>query len=141
MNILPNSPEECCRALGDGTRLRLVRLLAASNDEACLCEFQASLDEPGYKLSRHLKILRDAGLLVGEKDGRWVYHRLVSEPDFVKHLWAFVLAVPDRDGVFEQDLKRFKENMNCRTDGRCRKNDEQSTSKLGSYRSNLARNE
>ena len=132
MNILPMNPEECCRALGDGTRLRLVRLLASSKEEACLCEFQASLQEPGYKLSRHLKVLRDAGLIQAEKDGRWVYHRLVAEPEFVAHLWTFVLAIPDQDGIFAEDLQRFVENMDCRTDGRCRKSEEQAIKKLSS---------
>lgn len=132
MDIFINNPMECCRALGDGTRLRLVRLLAVSKEEACLCEFQASLQEPGYKLSRHLKILRDAGLLQAEKEGRWVYHRLVSAPKFLTHLWAFVLALPDPNGVYEQDLKRFKEGMACRTDGRCRGTEEQLTKKLSS---------
>lgn len=125
MNKFSLNPEECCRALGDGTRLRLIRLLASSNNEACLCEFQAGLLEPGYKLSRHLKVLRDAGLIQAEKEGRWVYHRLVSEPEFVSHLWGFVLAIPDQDGVFAEDLKRFVENMGCRTNGRCRGKAEQ----------------
>ena len=80
MDIFINNPMECCRALGDGTRLRLVRLLAVSKEEACLCEFQASLQEPGYKLSRHLKILRDAGLLQAEKEGRWVYLKAAGLP-------------------------------------------------------------
>lgn len=110
----------CCRALGDPTRMRLVRLLATSNDEACLCEFEASLEEPAYKLSRHLKILRDAGLLRGEKEGRWVYHRVAVDPEALMHLIGFVRAASDEEGIYARDYQRFVEIQKCRTGGRCR---------------------
>ena len=110
----------CCRALGEITRMRIMRLLAASGEEACLCEMEMSLQEPGYKLSRHLKILRDAGLLEAEKDGRWVYHRVATKPDYLVHLQEFVKALPDPDGLYEQDLARFEEGTKCRVGGRCR---------------------
>ena len=112
-----------CRALGDPTRLRLVRLLATYNEEACLCELEKSLVEPAYKISRHLKILRDAGVLDGEKEGRWVYHRVASEPECLKHLVEFVLAQPDEAGIYADDLRRFEALQACRISGRCRGND------------------
>jgi ArsR family transcriptional regulator len=115
-----SEPVECCRALGDVTRLRIIRLLAVSNDEACLCELETSLREPGYKLSRHLKILRSAGLLDAEKEGRWVYHRIAAAPDFVEHLMRFVMTLPDADRLYEQDLARFEEGRRSRVGGRCR---------------------
>lgn len=97
-----------------------MRLLAASGDEACLCELELTLQEPGYKLSRHLKIMRDAGLLEAEKEGRWVYHRVSTTPDFIGHLCDFVKALPDPDGSYDRDLQRFEEGKNCRIGGRCR---------------------
>lgn len=120
MYIPISDPVAYCRALGDQTRLRLIRLFAVSQEEACLCELEVSLQEPGYKLSRHLKILRDAGLLEGEKEGRWVYHRLASAPESLRHLWDFVLAQPDPQGLYEADLGRFTEIMCKRICGRCR---------------------
>lgn len=120
MQIVIIQPETLFQALADETRLRIVRLLATTAEEACLCELVDSLQEPTYKLSRHLKILRQAGLLSAQKDGRWVYHRLVSTPPYLKNLYATVRALPDPDGVFQADLARFEERMCLREGGRCR---------------------
>lgn len=112
--------EETFQALSDTTRLRVLRLLASTNEEACLCEFVDSLLEPQYKLSRHLKILRQAGVLEAEKQGRWVYHRLVTEPDHLVALFKLVAALPDPNGVYAADLARFEQRLGRREDGRCR---------------------
>ena len=120
MQLISITIEEIFQALSDSTRLRVVRLLALTNEEACLCELVDSLLEPQYKLSRHLKILRSVGILDAKKDGRWVYHRLVSQPDHLKDLLSVIAALPDPNGVHSADLERFKQRMACREDGRCR---------------------
>ncbi len=120
MQIVIIQPETLFQALADETRLRLVRLLATTGEEACLCELVDSLQEPAYKLSRHLKILRQSGLLSAQKDGRWVYHRLVTKPIYIKKLAATVCALPDQEQVFQADLARFEERMCLREGGRCR---------------------
>lgn len=120
MQIVEIPIEESFKALGDATRLRIVRLLATTDEEACLCELVDSLFEPQYKLSRHLKILRSAGLLTAEKDGRWVYHRLVSGPGYLKAIFRVIAQLPDDAGLFAADLARFQTRLNNREDGRCR---------------------
>jgi len=120
MQMITIHPESLFQALADETRLRIIRLLATTDEEACLCELVDSLQEPAYKLSRHLKILRQAGLLSSQKDGRWVYHRLVSNPPYLETLYATVRALPDPDQVYQMDLARFKERMCLREGGRCR---------------------
>jgi ArsR family transcriptional regulator len=120
MQLITLPPEAIFQALADETRLRIIRLLATTSEEACLCELVDSLQEPQYKLSRHLKILRQAGLLSAQKDGRWVYHRLVSEPPHLNKLYATVCTLPDQGKVFQTDLARFDERMCLREDGRCR---------------------
>lgn len=107
------------QALADKTRLRIVRLMVESGEESCLCELVDSLQEPSYKLSRHLKILRQAGLLSAQKEGRWVYHRLVEEPSYIKRLYDVVRALPDPDNVHAADLARFRERLCLRNEGRC----------------------
>lgn len=97
-----------------------MRLLTIAGEETCLCELVDSLLEPQYKLSRHLKILRQAGLLTAEKEGRWVYHRLVRGIRFLEPLYQMLEALPDNDGVFAADLARFRERMCLREGGRCR---------------------
>lgn len=113
-------PETLFQSLADETRLRVIRLLATTDEEVCLCELVDSLQEPAYKLSRHLKILRQSGLLSAQKDGRWVYHRLVSKPLYLKKLYATVRALPDPDQTYQADLTRFEERMCLREGGRCR---------------------
>jgi len=120
MHIVAIPPKSLFQALADDTRLRIIRLLSATEQEACLCELVDSLREPAYKLSRNLKILRQAGLLSSWKDGRWVYHRLVSDPAYLKLLQASVCALPDPELVYQTDIARFKERMCLREGGRCR---------------------
>jgi len=63
MHSITIQPEKIFQSLADETRLRIIRLMVATAEESCLCELVDSLLEPSYKLSRHLKILRQAGLL------------------------------------------------------------------------------
>ena len=120
MQLIKVPIETTFQALSDPTRLRVIRLLASTHEEACLCEFVDSLLEPQYKLSRHLKGLRQAGLLGAEKDGRWVYHRLVSGPDYIQNLFNIIATLPDSNGVYEADLERFRQRLCHREGGRCR---------------------
>ena len=120
MQMATIQPEEIFQALADETRLRVIRLMAVTGEECCLCELVDSLLEPSYKLSRHLKILRQAGLLASHKEGRWVYHRLLKEPIYLEHLFDTVQALPDPNGVYRADLERFNERLCLREEGRCR---------------------
>lgn len=66
--------------LADPVRLRLLSLLAsAPSGEACVCELVEPLDRSQPTVSHHLKLLADAGLVTGEKRGRWVWYRPVPE--------------------------------------------------------------
>lgn len=120
MHVINIKPEVVFQALADPTRVRVLRLLSASGEEACLCELVDSLLEPQYKLSRHLKVLRQVGLLAAERDGRFVYHQLVMRHRHLKMLYAAIRALPDGDGTFTEDLRRFKARMRLRQEGRCR---------------------
>lgn len=114
------TPETLFQALSDNTRLRIIRLLAITDEEVCLCELVDVLLEPQYNLSRHLKVLRQAGLLTSQKEGRWVYHRLTKNPDYLQQLYTLVRALPDPDNGYDTDLKHFKNRMALREGGRCR---------------------
>ncbi len=78
------------------------------------------MGEPEYNLSRHLKLLRQAGLINATKEGRWVYHRLLTEPDYLNSLWELVKALPDPGKGIATDAKRFRARMKLRENGRCR---------------------
>lgn len=65
-------------ALGDPVRLRIVSMLAASeNGAACGCDLEGPLELSQPTVSHHLKILREAGLIEGDRQGRWVFYRIV----------------------------------------------------------------
>jgi len=120
MHVMTINSEALFQALSDNTRLRIVRLLATTSQEICLCELVDALLEPQYKLSRHLKVLRQAGLLTSQKEGRWVYHRLVEAPDYLQQLYAMVRSLPDSNEIYSTDLSQFNDRMKLREEGRCR---------------------
>ncbi len=61
-------------ALSDPTRLRIVQLLR--HGERCVCDLTEAADAAQSRLSFHLRVLKDAGLLTDRRDGRWVYYQL-----------------------------------------------------------------
>ena len=66
--------------LADPVRLRLLSLLAsAPAGEACVCELVDPVGRSQPTVSHHLKILAGAGLIAGDKRGRWVWYRVVPE--------------------------------------------------------------
>ena len=62
-------------ALSDPVRLRLLSLVA-SQVEVCSCELEAPLARSQPTISHHTKVLADAGLLIGERRGRWMWWRV-----------------------------------------------------------------
>jgi len=67
-------------ALADPARLRIVSMLAASPDgTACGCDLESPLGLSQPTVSHHLKILREAGLIEGERQGRWIHYRVVPD--------------------------------------------------------------
>jgi ArsR family transcriptional regulator len=66
------------RALADPVRLRLLSLIAShAGGEACVCELTPRFELTGPTISHHLKVLREAGLVEGQRRGTWVYYRVV----------------------------------------------------------------
>ena len=65
-------------ALADPVRLRLLSLIADAG-EVCACELLEPLGKAQPTVSHHTKALADAGLIVGEKRGRWVWWSIVAE--------------------------------------------------------------
>lgn len=67
-------------ALADPVRLRIVSMLIESEDGSCCgCDLEGPLGLSQPTISHHLKVLREAGLVHGEKQGRWVHYRVVPE--------------------------------------------------------------
>jgi ArsR family transcriptional regulator len=64
-------------ALSDETRLGILDLLR--DGERCVCDLQSDLDAAQSRLSFHLRVLREAGLVTDRKEGRWSYYTIVPE--------------------------------------------------------------
>jgi ArsR family transcriptional regulator, arsenate/arsenite/antimonite-responsive transcriptional repressor len=68
------------KALADPVRLRLLSMIAgAEGGEACVCELTTAFDVSGPTISHHLKVLREAGLITGDRRGTWIYYRAVPD--------------------------------------------------------------
>ena len=100
------SLETLFKALADDTRLRILGLLRAG--EICVCDIHGSLDLPQPTVSRHLAYLRNAGLVVGRKEGLWVHYRLapLADPVMQTMMEAVKHALGHVDGN-EKDRRRL----------------------------------
>src|SRR5437762_8816065 len=92
------------KALGDETRLRVVALL--SHGELCVCHVEAALALPQPTISRHLGVLRAAGVVETRRDGSWVYYKLAAQADADcrSQLRALVAGFAKRD-VLRHDVE------------------------------------
>ena len=85
-NILP-----VFKALSEGTRLKILHLL--KEGDLCVCDIAESLGMTQPNISFHLSMLKDAGLIKDEKNGRWIHYSL-DESDMFKRYILY--------GVFDQ---------------------------------------
>ena len=83
---------ELCHALSDETRLEIIELLRKG--ERCVCELTDTLDAAQSRLSFHLRVLKDAGVVRDRKDGRWVYYEL--DPEAFEELEMLVSGMKPR---------------------------------------------
>ncbi len=67
------------KALGDPVRLRLYSMIASAAGEICVCDLTGAFELTAPTISHHLKVLREADLIEGERRGTWVYYRPVAE--------------------------------------------------------------
>lgn len=80
-------------ALSDATRLRAMHLLR-DGDEHCVCELMRAIGATQSRMSRHMQILKQAGLVIDRRDAQWVrYRRNPDVPSEVRAVLDAVLAV------------------------------------------------
>ncbi len=94
------------KALSEEIRLRILALLF--HGELCVCDLMEVLEMPQSTISRHLAYLRNAGLVSGERRGKWMYYRLASETGRTARVQLELLAenLPQLS-VINQDRRRL----------------------------------
>jgi len=94
------------KALSDETRLRIIKLL--EHGELCVCDIVASLDIIQPKISFHLGALKEAGLVMDRRVGKWIHYRLDDSNMFKRFL---LLSIHEKieDELILQDKKRLEE--------------------------------
>ncbi len=80
-------------ALAEPTRLEAMRLLA-DGSEHCVCELMRNLGASQSRMSRHMQVLKQAGLVVDRRDAQWVRYRI--NPDLSPSLARLVEAALER---------------------------------------------
>jgi len=106
------------KALSDETRLRILKLLEGG--ELCICKIMEILDMKQSRVSRHMGILKNAGLVKDRRDGKWVHYSLNPMPEnlcceevitlLAKCLKEHEVIMRDRQGL-KQLLEREKKGL------------------------------
>lgn len=107
------------KALSDLSRVRIVSMLGSG--ELCVCQITEVLHLATSTVSKHMSILRQAGLVDGHKEGRWMYYRLLDHPSpAAQQAIEWVEAHGRADPIIRKDrgslsgiLKMDKEHL-CR---------------------------
>ena len=89
-------------ALNDETRLSILRFIDI-NGAVCVCDIESAFGMIQSRISRHLKILKEAGFLRVERKGRWAYYSIRSpldkfRQDILKEISYLDMVVPEFEG-------------------------------------------
>lgn len=105
---------EIFKAVSEPIRLRIMVLL--TRQELCVCDLTTTLRLPQSTVSRHLCRLKQAGLIVDRRAGKWVHYRLVDSPDqFTNSLAGLLRGLGDRS-PYKTDLENLRLSLkkkNC----------------------------
>ena len=93
------------KALSDETRVRIIKLL--EHGELCVCDIGAALGMVQPKVSFHLGVLKNSGLLKDRKQGKWVHYSL-DESEMFKRFLLLSVAEKVSDKEVETDKNRLK---------------------------------
>ena len=87
-------------ALNDETRLKILRFIH-ENGAVCVCDIETAFGMIQSRISRHLKILKEAGFLRVDRQGRWAYYAIRSpldtfRQDILKEISYLDMQIPDK---------------------------------------------
>lgn len=116
--IAESGAEDFFQTLADSTRLRCLMLIA-THGELCVCELVHALGLSQPKISRHLKLLRDAGVVDDRRERIWVHYRLADQlPGWMSQVIDATRRANAAVEPFTGDTQRLA-RMADRPGGRC----------------------
>src|SRR5512137_1140529 len=100
--------ELALKAAGDPTRTRILKLLESG--PLCVCQVQAVLGLAPSTVSKHLALLKSAGLVEDRREGRWIHYALVSEGAnlHAQGVLSLLRGALDRDARIVEDRRRLR---------------------------------
>jgi ArsR family transcriptional regulator, arsenate/arsenite/antimonite-responsive transcriptional repressor len=111
---------EVYKAIGEETRLRIMRILIKAEVELCACELIDVLDKPQYTISKSLGALVTVGLLAERRDGRMMFYGLIDDNDFNKTIFSNIRLIKCKTNpAFENDFSRLSNRLSLRENGKC----------------------
>jgi len=105
MSLSASQAVEVLRAAGEPTRLRILALLA--REELAVLELCRVLDQSQPRVSRHLKLLAEAGLVERFPDGAWVFYRLTGSGRGGELVSQVLAAIDQADPALQRDAERL----------------------------------
>ncbi|HMN42125.1 MAG TPA: metalloregulator ArsR/SmtB family transcription factor [Phycisphaerales bacterium] len=119
-----DSLTQTASALSDPTRLRLLAAVIdapSATGEVCVCDLTDLVDLAPSTVSKHLSILRDAGLIEGRKDGRWMHYRANRNPEAraLRDALDWVRLAKATDKQLLADATRIRTIVCTAEPGRC----------------------
>lgn len=108
------------KALSDPNRVKIIKMLQSR--EMCVCEMRAALELAQPSVSKHLKILEDAGLAESRKDGLWVNYRVpeTAESRYARHMLSTLRGWLNEDPEIERIVQVAGGLDRCEISGSCR---------------------
>lgn len=112
---------EIARALADESRVRILLALKAGG-ELCVCQLIELLSLAPSTVSKHVTVLKQAGLVELRKDGRWIFYRLADEKASpqVRRALQWVVESVGRCKQAQEDRKRVKEILKMDKEELCK---------------------
>jgi DNA-binding transcriptional ArsR family regulator len=108
------------KALADANRVRI--LLALGGGELCVCQIIELLQLAPSTVSKHMAILKQARLVAGRKEGRWIFYALADEEgtNEAREMTALVTRLLADDPHRHEDARRLKQILKRDRDELCR---------------------
>lgn len=106
------------KALSDLTRLKIIWLLLSIDSKISVSEIIDVLEENQYNISKHLRILKNAGIIYEKKEGKWsFYHYRNRDDSFDQTIREAVLTIPKE--LMCGEIDRCHKRLSMRVDGKC----------------------